>query len=230
MNGEDWIELDRRKNDSHLKEDLAVHRFEVKSPFECRFLRLTQTGKNHGDSHVLAFCSLEIFGSLGPPRSLCFQLEEAESVDGIISYLTLKHGGNVHEKGIVTITSKSVFLDGDGWNVADLTSGRRFVSNDEPGQWICWDFHEMRVRPTHYTVKSYLLKSWVVESSLDGEAWTEIFRKTDNQDFRRGEIASFAVSKSAKCCFIRLTQTGKNHNGNDMLVIQAFEFFGTLLE
>jgi hypothetical protein len=30
---------------------------------------------------------------------------EARSLDGIISYLTRKHGGNVHDKGIVTITS-----------------------------------------------------------------------------------------------------------------------------
>jgi hypothetical protein len=88
----------------------------------------------------------------------------------------------------------------------------------------------MRVRPTHYTIEGWLLKSWVVESSLDGEAWTEIDRKTDNQDFIFGWMtASFAVSKPAECRFIRLTQTVKRHNGDDYLHIQAFEFFGTLL-
>jgi hypothetical protein len=40
-----------------------------------------------------------------------FPLKEAKSVDGIISYLTRKHGGNVHGKGIATITSKSVMYD-----------------------------------------------------------------------------------------------------------------------
>jgi hypothetical protein len=215
-NGEDWTKLDQKKNDSHLKEDFAVHTFEVKSPFECRFLRLTQTGKNHSDSHVLAFSSLEIFGGLRPPRSLSFPLKEAKSVDGIISYLTWKHGGNVHDKGIVTITSKSVINDDPKyavWNLADLTSDSVFWSKNEPGQWVCLDFHEMRLRPTHYTIKSYRLKSWVVESSLDGEAWTETDRKADNQDFRglNWSPVSFAVSKSAECRFIRLTQTGKNH-------------------
>jgi hypothetical protein len=234
MNGERWTELDRRKNDSHLKEDLAVHTFEVKSPFECRFVRLTQTGKNHSDSHRLAFCSLEIFGGLEQSVQGRFPLRKPESRDGIISYLTLKHGGNVHDKGIVTITSKSV-LDDLRWplrNVADLTSGSSFSSRDEPGQWICWNFHELRVRPTHYTLHSNGLKSWVVESSLDGEAWTEIDRKTDNQDFNvyRWETASFAVSKSAEGRFIRLTQTDQSHLGFDVLDIKAFEFFGTLLE
>jgi hypothetical protein len=233
MNGEDWTELDRRKNDSHLKEDLAVHSFEVKSPFECRFVRLTQTGKNHSDSHVLALCSLEIFGTLEQSIHGRFPLKKAKSLDGIISYLTRKHGGNVHDKGIVTITSSDMD-DRPKYtrkNVADFTSDSEFCSKDEPGQWVCWDFHEMRVRLTHYTITCWKLTSWVVESSLDGEAWTEIDRKTNNEDFRAGLVTvSFAVSNSAECRFIRLTQTGKNHGCGDSLLIKAFEFFGTLLE
>jgi hypothetical protein len=77
----------------------------------------------------------------------------------------------------------------------------------------------------------------VVESSLDFVNWIEIDRKTDNEDFKSGtETASFAVSKSAECRFIRLTQTGLNHvgdawhDGDDLLYIEAVEFFGTLLE
>jgi hypothetical protein len=72
----------------------------------------------------------------------------------------------------------------------------------------------------------------VVASSLDGEAWTEIDLKTGNVDFNSygWATASFALSKSAECRFIRLTQTGKNHDGRDDLVIEAFEIFGTLLE
>jgi hypothetical protein len=61
--------------------------------------------------------------------------------------------------------------------------------------------------------------------------WREIDRQTDNGDLEKGRyIASFAVSDSAECCFIRLTQTGKNQVGRDQLVIEAFEVFGTLIE
>jgi hypothetical protein len=81
-------------------------------------------------------------------------MNQAGSLNGIISHLMKKHGGNVHAKGIVTTTSKSV--DDDLWNAltnaANLTSNLRFFSKDEPGQWFCWDFREMRVRPTHYTI------------------------------------------------------------------------------
>jgi hypothetical protein len=176
------------------------------------------------------------FPPVSPSKSLKgveFPLTRVKSVKGIISYLTQKHGGNVHDKGIVTITSKSVDPKYAVRNVADLTSGSEFWSRTEPGQWVCWDFHEMRVRPTHYTIDASWLKSWVVESSLDGEAWTEIDRKTDNQDFKKVSwtmTASFAVSNSAECRFIRLTQTGERHCADHLLRIEAVEVFGTLLE
>jgi hypothetical protein len=161
-------------------------------------------------------------------------MKAANSLDGIISYLTKKHGGNVQEKGIVTITSKSV--DDDPVyalkNVADLTSGPLFRSKDEPGQWVCWDFREMRVRPTHYTLWALDLRWWDVEGSLDGSSWTEIDRQAYNQDFTNafGNTASFGLSKPAEFRFIRLTQTDKNHGHYDALSLRAVEFFGTLSE
>jgi hypothetical protein len=164
---------------------------------------------------------------------------EAKSLDGIISYLTKKHGGNVQEKGIVTITSKSC-PHHDLKNLADLGSSASFASEDAPGQWVCWDFREMRVRPTHYTLWALSLKSWVVEGSLDGSSWTEIDRQTNNKDFKSWardnqkfldwHTASFALSKPAEFRFIRLTQTRKNHWDEDFLSLRAVEFFGTLSE
>jgi hypothetical protein len=165
------------------------------------------------------------------PSRVEIPLKADKSLDGIISYLTKKHGGNVQEKGIVTITSKSVY-DSDYAlkNAADFPSDSRFFSKSEPGQWICWDFREMRVRPTHYTIKTQYLKSWVVEGSLDGTSWTEIDRQTDNQDFADWNRASFAVLNQAEFRFIRLTQTDKTHRGQDYLSLGAVEFFGTLSE
>jgi hypothetical protein len=169
---------------------------------------------------------------------------DGDPLDGIISYLTKKHGGNVHDKGIVTITSKSVddryfrVKTVGPTRVADFTSGSYFASKNDPGQWVCWDFREMRVRPTHYTIQAEYLKSWVVEGSLDGKSWTEIDRQTNNQDFNvyAWKTGSFAVSKPAECRFIRLRQTDKRYDGYkrpdgyDILELYAVEFFGTLSE
>jgi hypothetical protein len=168
-------------------------------------------------------------------------LKPSTSLDGIISYLTKKHDGNVQDKGIVVITSKSIDDDDPRLavrNVAGLTSFMGFRSQNEPGQWVCWDFREMRVRPTHYLIESTFIQSWVVEGSLDGSTWAEIDRQTNNQDFHPGvgfPRPLFAVSKPAKFRFIRLAQTDKNHacawrQSNDVLQLYNVEFFGTLEE
>jgi hypothetical protein len=164
------------------------------------------------------------------PKEIC--MNEDNSLDGIISYLTKKHGGNVHEKGIVTITSKSVRNDDPKYalkNVADLPFDSRFYSKNEPGQWLCWDFREMRVRPTHCTIGTAYLKSWVLDGSLDGKSWTEIDQGWDDEFFKRWGTGSFTISKPAECRFIRLTQT-ENRKRNDSLILFAVEFFGTLSE
>jgi hypothetical protein len=76
-------------------------------------------------------------------------LTEDKSLDGMIWYLTKKRGGNVHETGIVSITSNAVYHDYPQHSakmIADLNSSWSFPSVDEPGQRICWDFSEMRIR------------------------------------------------------------------------------------
>jgi hypothetical protein len=73
----------------------------------------------------------------------------------------------------------------------------------------------------------------VLESSGDNETWLEIDRQTNNNDLRDDPYkaaASFEVTNSLEARYFRLTQTGKNHGGNDRLIIFAFEFFGTLVE
>jgi hypothetical protein len=75
------------------------------------------------------------------------------------------------------------------------------------------------------------LKSWVIESSLDGKVWTELDRKINNNDLKEWPYAaSYPVSDSTEFRFIRLTQTGNNLCGDDRLIIRYFEVFGNFLE
>jgi hypothetical protein len=59
-----------------------------------------------------------------------FPLRKNKRRDGIIQYLTRKHGGNVHDKGIVIITSKSLDTDNsnstDTRNVVDLMADKTY--------------------------------------------------------------------------------------------------------
>jgi hypothetical protein len=172
-------------------------------------------------------------------------METGKPLDGIISYLTTKHGGNVHDMRIVTVTSKSVAQYGTGapQNVVDLASRSVFESEDHGNsdQWISWDFRNMRVRLTHYTIKTLKgLRSWSVQGSLDGDRWTEIDRQWDRDEFDclKRRTVSFAVRKPAEFRLIRLVQWDRfvpgdpsSYSWNDrQLLLVAVEFFGTLCE
>jgi hypothetical protein len=118
--------------------------------------------------------------------------------------------------------------------VVDFGTERYFWSKDEPGQWICWDFREMRVSPTHYTVWTQFLNTWILEGSLDGSSWMEIDRPEEFALVNGSGMASFAALTVVECRFIRLTQTGKRVNDrgelNDKLTVRGVEFFGALFE
>jgi hypothetical protein len=160
-------------------------------------------------------------------------LKEDKSAEGMISHLTKKHDGNVHEKGVVTLTSSSIYEDNPkcaAKHVADLVGNYWFMSGDQPDQWVCWDFGQMRVRPTHYTMRAVGLKSWIVAGSLDGESWVEIHRQTNSQTFKERNQASFAFGNTDAFRFLRLIQTDKTHGGNNILDLRLLEFFGTLYE
>jgi hypothetical protein len=92
--------------------------------------------------------------------------------------------------------------------------------------------------PTHYTIRTHNygsggshLKSWLVETLADGESWWEVAREEGNKQLNgRWFIGTFAVAGGEECRFIRLVNIGRNHRGNDMLMISAWEIFGSLVE
>jgi hypothetical protein len=188
---------------------------------------------------------------------------EIDVPDGIIAHLTRECSGNVHDRNVIEVTSGSFEKVTSGANphsgaynnkpeyaaknAADLETGSDFFSayrdkkEDIPhtrNNWICYDFKERRIVPTHYTIRtnlngpvSYHLKSWLVETSTDGENWREVAREEDNNQLNgRWFIATFPVAGGGECRFIRLVNIGRNHEGDDQLIISAWEIFGNLIE
>jgi hypothetical protein len=180
-------------------------------------------------------------------RSCCETTDvEADVPDGIIGYLTREWGGNVHDRKIVDITSSTPWSNEDrcaAKNAADLSSGSYFQSWEGCGgpreNWICYDFKDRRIVPTHYAIRSYdnqglgrsHLKSWLVETSLDGDDWQEVDRHEDNNELNDSwSTRTFRVASCGACRCIRLVSIGKNHRGRNRLVITGWEIFGSLIE
>jgi hypothetical protein len=172
---------------------------------------------------------------------------EIDVPDGIIAHLTRECGGNVHDRNVVVVTSSTQYTSGtwpaDRWapkRAADLETGLIFYSafrrKEEdiphtPNNWICYNFKERRIVPTHYTIRNCDLKSWLVETSADGESWREVAREEGNKQLNgRWLTGTFPVAGGGECRFIRLVNIGRNHAGNDALWITAWEIFGTLVK
>ena len=173
------------------------------------------------------------------PAGRVFSYHASRPLDGIIAHLTCACGGTRS----VGVTASSFCRGGDDLgpeNVIDLGSNSRFWSEDSPNSWICYDFGWRCVTPTSYSIKSYgggpgwyNPKSWVLEgSNYGGEgSWEVVDSRKDNFDLDHSYVTrNFEISAPPRRAFrfVRLRLTGKNHFGNDALVICAFEIFGTL--
>ena len=127
----------------------------------------------------------------------------------------------------------------DAKNAVDLGTNSRYCPRNEKNTWMCYNFKELLVIRTSYSVRSHEygprwnhLKPWVIEVSNDGSSWTEIDHLTDNNDLNdRHATAKFKISKgpSESYRFFRLKQTGKNHDG-DCVSLFSPEIFRTLFE
>jgi hypothetical protein len=164
-------------------------------------------------------------------------------LEGIISYLTRRFGGNVHDRGIVVVTGNDPMTNGAvraAKNAADLYADSYFYSMNLPNQSLCYDFGSRVISPTGYAIRSRYdrvdgdpchLKSWVIEISMDGAHWDVIDRRDNNSTLNGfNAIRMFTLSESKECRFIRLRQTGPNHCSEPdyRLVISGFEVFGSL--
>jgi hypothetical protein len=184
-------------------------------------------------------------------KGLWGNVAELDVPDGIIAHLTRECGGNVHDRAVVEVTSSSVYCNDPrfaGGRAADLEEDSHFASRIHWGSgfvvhtrnnWLCYDFKERRIAPTHYTIRSnfgdrggWHLKSWVVETSEDGNNWREVDHQEGSDELNGSHSArTFAVEPvGGPCRFIRLVNTDMNHSGNNSLDIEAWEIFGGLAE
>jgi hypothetical protein len=178
-----WTEIDGCESNSGLNDPEAVKTFAFSRSGNVGRIRLLQTGLNHCGENDLILSAFELFGAVASLLDgfvkVCVPVVPAfpftwATLNGVISYLTMKRGGKVHDRGRVEITASNISCTNCPRNAADLGTYSDFWSEHEPGQWICLDFKTLKIEPMHYTIRSFDLKSWAVEGSDDGASWTKI--------------------------------------------------------
>jgi hypothetical protein len=159
-------------------------------------------------------------------------------LNGIIHNLTEECGGNVHDRGVVAITSTAPYSALTSYaakNIADWTTESFFDSADVANMWVCYDFKNRKVALTGYSIMSnhcsvpQQLKTWAIEVSNDFKDWTEADRRENRTELcEKSAVWTYAVSKPSTGRYVRLSQTGFNSSGNFNTCIAAFEVFGAL--
>jgi hypothetical protein len=155
--------------------------------------------------------------------------------------LSRRYGGSDHDHGIVIVTALSQSENDEPKYVADLTADTEFSSGGEPGPWLSYEFRTGTVHLTGYALRSQYdagrglchLKDWVVETSMDGDDWTIVDERRNNDDLNDQNVSrSFEVRVDLRrdCRFVRLRQTGKSHCHNDYMSFSSFEVFGDFTE
>lgn len=185
-------------------------------------------------------------------NSIEFVHQQGHEFEGIINYLTEKTQGNIHDNGTIEVTSdkqdqqsksaaKNV-LDGKKVQNSPRNTNYFMAKRGETEFWICFDFKKMRVKISSYTIQNTKIanvpniKNWVIETSDDGQKWSQIDEQKDCMAFKNtNQIKTFDVKKCHFVRFVRFRQTGgKLEPANnqfstfDCIGIQSFEFYGKL--
>jgi hypothetical protein len=160
---------------------------------------------------------------------------------GIIWYLTTKYGGNVHDRRIIEVTQSSEFNTSGSYgakNCVDLHSSSFSLTSNQPNQWLSFDFKCMRVKATHYSIRtrtdiganSFNPRSWLIEVSDEGASWREVSRETEDQNVNGANLShTFSISNPMMGRFLRFRQIA-THCQRHYLTLQRVELFGDLQE
>ena len=172
---------------------------------------------------------------------LKFLINDKNSFSGIINYLNNKSNGKIENE--IDITSSSLKHPNDERYKPKVVTlfndnDKFFWSENQENNWLCFDFNHYKIIPTHYTIKSIKNnndrhpKSWVIEGSNDKISWVPLDVQNDCSLINGYCIThTFDIKNDDEKEFkyIRMRQTGVNWYNDNVLVIGAFEFYGTLI-
>lgn len=166
------------------------------------------------------------------------KIKTLQDSNGIIDYLTKVAGGNVHEKGVVIVTSSSTYDSKHiAKNAVDIhDKNNLFCSQYYSNSWLKYDFLKRKVHPTGYIITSVNdfdqnhPQNWVIEGSNNDSIWVIL-------DSRQGETSLTGIGLTRKFNikphegsyrYLRIRQNGPNSNNNGQLVFSSLEYLGTI--
>ena len=174
-----------------------------------------------------------------------FKLEKGHEFEGIMNILIKETGGNIHDNGTIEITSNSIKDNHHPKNLVDYKNTNFYLSNEEPGAFVCFEFKDRGIQLSSYSIGSGSdgpnhshLRNWVVEVSNDGKKYEEVDCHSDYSELNGSNIIrTFDVKKTNGKFYrlIRLRSTGYSwscypSSNKYAIYFYYIEFFGKLEE
>ena len=162
---------------------------------------------------------------------------------GIIHHLREKSNNQIENE--INITASSILFDNESYHPRNVVlfedQNRFFCSKNFENSWLCFDFKDNRVIPTHYTIRSNSCdennsshpKTWVIEGSNDNLSWDEIDEEINCAHLNGRNVShTFEMNKqnSKEYKYIRMRLTGPNWYYCNYLIIDSFEIYGRLIQ
>lgn len=178
-------------------------------------------------------------------ESYLFDGNRSNSFKGIIYHLGKGNPKSVIDNNIVNVTASSFISNGQTnqpQNIADFERNDfKFYSINEKNSWICYDFIDKKVKPSHYSIRSTSwsynvdhLQNWCIEGSNNGKKWN-VLSKIRNEKtlifpnaYNSFQVDDYSCSNEY-FRYIRLRQDGFNSGNDNVLGLSALELFGSVL-
>ena len=109
----------------------------------------------------------------------------------------------------------------------------RCLTDEKENAWFSVDFLGSEIKPTHYTLRHYILwnieslRSWIFEGSQNGKQWTTISKHIRDESLsQKGASHTWKVQCNEFYSHFRIQMTDKNDNGHWFLCCSGFEIYG----
>ncbi|KAK8835519.1 hypothetical protein M9Y10_044361 [Tritrichomonas musculus] len=156
-------------------------------------------------------------------KMFLFNGNKSESFHGIIHHLTKECGGNVSDKGVVSVLSCPERSSDPGKNAVDFDTESNVITDNTINSFLVYDFKDKKVKPTNYSIRSrstskgdFQLKNWVIEGSNTGQNDWKILDTQNNETclddksvFHTFDIKE-KLSDNEYFRFLRIRLTGPN--------------------
>ena len=172
-------------------------------------------------------------------EKLSFAPNGEKNFNGIINYLNEKSGGKI--ENVVNLSCSSFYnnfcqpINATFYN----DQNKFYLSKDEPNSYICFDFKDRKINPTHYEIRSGKWspnndhpKSWEIQGSNDNSTWEVIDTQKDCSYLNgNGLIHTFEINNQlcSEFRYLRLIETSPNWSMKNCLAFDSLEFYGTLV-